>query len=253
MAKPILVANWKNHPKSLREAGIILKGLGRSAPLYKRLATFIAVPFPYLDLVLTKARRFASVASQNMAPVLQGTHTGVVTPDILKSFGTKLTILGHSELRALGETDAAVSEKVRMAIRSGILPLVCVGERAVEEDGSHFEFVRQQLKASLAGLRKADANRLMIAYEPIWAIGKHASDALKPENLSESIIFIRKVLVEIFGRTLAEKVPILYGGSVEPAGVEALWKVGKVQGFLVGHASLRPNDFKAIAQALLSK
>lgn len=252
MPKPIVVLNWKNHPNSLFEAKSLLKKLVRDSRSHKKVSLFIAPPYTYLAEVAS-SRRSIGIASQDMPQEAQGSHTGEVSPEILKSFGVKLAIIGHSERRAQGESDGVVSKKAKNAIRSGITPLVCVGEEKREEDGEHFEFLRKQLKLSLATLQKSDANKLMIAYEPIWAIGKSAKESIKAEELSEVIIFIRKVLVEVFGRTLAEKIPILYGGSVEPANAASLWQTKSVRGFLVGHASLNARDLKSIVESLFEK
>lgn len=254
MAKLILVANWKNHPNSLSEVKILLGQLSRDSKLYKKLSLFVAPPLPYFESVSLCIRNFANLASQDISSELSGTHTGNITPDILKSFGVRLSIIGHSERRALGETNELVTQKIKVALRSGIMPLVCVGEIVRDQDGEHFEFLRQEIKLSLAGLnRKADITKLAIAYEPVWAIGKNASEAINPTDLSESIIFIKKVLTDMFGRTTAEHVPILYGGSVEPDNAGMLIKETGVKGFLVGHASLNAKNFKTIAQSLISK
>ncbi|MDP3763956.1 MAG: triose-phosphate isomerase family protein [bacterium] len=254
MARPILVANWKNRPGSLDEARILLKQLSRSSQLYKKLALFIAPPLPYLESVSLRSGRFASLASQDMPSQSGGTRTGTITPDILKSFGVRLVILGHSERRAEDETNDSVSQKVKMALRSGITPLVCVGELSRDQDGEHFEFLREQLKLSLASLgRKADISKLALTYEPVWAIGKRANDAMEPADLKQSVIFIKKVLTDMFGRRAAERVPILYGGSVEPANAGALFGGTGIRGFLVGHASLNAKTFKEIAESLISK
>jgi len=253
MAKPILVANWKNHPNSLLEARSLLRQLSRDSRFYKKLSLFIAPPLPYFESVSQRIKNFANLASQDISSSVGGTHTGSVTPDILKSFGVRLSIIGHSERRALGETNELVSEKVKIALRSGIVPLVCIGEVSRDQDGEHFEFLRGQLKLSLASLRKADASKLVIVYEPVWAIGKHATDAIEPKDLSQGVIFIRKVLTDMFGRKTAECIPILYGGSVEPADVSMLWHDTGVRGFLVGHASLDAKSFRVIAESLISK
>ena len=128
MNKRILVANWKNHPDSLTRASIILKGLSKNPAVYKKLRTYIAPPLPYFESVSKNIKSFAMLASQDIFFVTEGIYTGAVTPDILKSFGVKLSIIGHSERRALGETDKKVSEKIKVALKSGIVPLVCVGE-----------------------------------------------------------------------------------------------------------------------------
>ncbi len=250
MTKPILVANWKNHPESLARTVTLLSGLAKKPSLYKNLATFIAPPFPYFESVSKKIKSFATLSSQDIFFSPEGTYTGAITPDILKSFGVKMAIIGHSERRALGETNEVVLEKIKSAYRSGIIPLLCIGERERNAEGEHFEFIEEELKLSLEGIRrKDDAERLMIAYEPIWAIGKKASDAITPQDLSQMVIFIKKILTDIFGRESAEKIPILYGGSVEPDNAKALMETG-VRGFLVGHASLDAKSFSEIAHGM---
>ncbi|MEX2013411.1 MAG: triose-phosphate isomerase [Parcubacteria group bacterium] len=254
MAKPILIANWKNHPGSLAEATFLLKQLSRNFKLYKKLSLFIAPPLPYLEPVSRRSRSFARLASQDLPSRSNGTHTGQVTSDILKSFGVRLAILGHSERRAEGETSELVAEKVKVALRSGIVPLVCVGEISRDQDGEHFEFLRDELKSSLAGLnKKTDVSKLALAYEPVWAIGKRAEDAMAPADLTQSVLFIKKVLTDMFGRAMAERIPILYGGSVESVNVGALFGETGIKGFLVGHASLNAKSFEAVARSLISK
>lgn len=254
MARPILVANWKNHPGSLAEAKALLRQLSRDQSIYKKLSFFIAPPLPYFEATSLRLGSFVRLASQDIFSLPDGTYTGQVTPDILKSFGVQLAIIGHSECRALGETSEEVSRKVKVALRAGIVPLVCVGELSRDQDGEHFEFLREELKLSLSGFnRKADALKLALAYEPVWAIGKRAQDAIAPSDLSQSIIFIKKVLTDLFGRAIAERIPILYGGSVEPSNAPILLNETGIRGFLVGHASLSAKSFKVIAEALISK
>lgn len=254
MAKPILIANWKNHPGSLDEAKVFLRRLSKDSRIYKRLSLFVAPPVTYFESVSQRIRNFGQLASQNISSLPLGNYTGQVTQDILKSFGVRLAIIGHSERRSFGETSEHISRKVKTALRSGITPLVCIGELNRDQDGEHFEFLREQLKVSLSGLnRKADALKLMLAYEPAWAIGKHAKDSLSAADLSQSVIFIKKVLTDIFGRAAAERIPILYGGSVESANAHLLFRETGVKGFLVGHASLDAKSFKLIAEALISK
>lgn len=249
--KLILVGNWKNNPSSLREAGNLLTGLGKKARLFKKLSVFIAPPLPYLESVTKKSKNFAALASQDIFFSPDGTHTGVVTPDILKSFGVKLSIIGHSERRKLGETNQVIAQKVKTALRSGIIPLICIGEETHDAEGNYFEFLSEEIKASLEGVRrKDDAQRLVIAYEPIWAIGKRGKDAMEPAELSQVVIFIKKVLTEIFGRESAEKIPVLYGGSVEPSNAKNLIKETGIRGFLVGRSSLTTKGFAEIAEAL---
>lgn len=253
MAKKILIANWKNYPGSLAEAQTLVKELAKSNSLYKKLLFSIAAPLVYLPLITEKARKFSVVGVQNLSLLEKGTRTGSLTPEILKSFGVKLVILGHSERRAMGESSPEVSEKVKIALKAGFTPVVCFGELVRDTEGEYFEFLREELKHSLAGLAKADLKKIILAYEPIWAIGKSAKESIKIEDLEETLIFTKKILTLIFGRNSADEVKILYGGSVEPANAPELSQVKGVSGFLVGHSSLKAKNLEAIAKSLINK
>lgn len=249
--KLILIANWKNHPSSLREADRLVTAFSKRKKLFKKVSAYIAPPLPYIDLVARKAKSFSTLAAQDIFFTADGTHTGVVTPDILKSFGVKLCIIGHSERRKLGETNQVVAEKVKTALKAGITPLICIGEEVHDVEGNYFEFLSEQIRASLEGIRrKDDAQRLVIAYEPIWAIGKKGKDAMEASDLSQMVIFIKKTLTEIFGRESADKIPVIYGGSVEPINAKSLMKETGVRGFLVGHASLDAKSFVSIVESV---
>ena len=252
MAKPILIANWKNKPASLRDAKVLMTGLRKKSALYKKLQLFIAPPATYYDLVAQKISGYAHLASQGFPEKSEGTHTGLISAEILQDFGVRLAILGHSEERALGETNLEVAKKIRLSMKYGLTPLVCVGESERDLEGNHLEFIRDQLKQSLEGLKRKDVEKVMIAYEPVWAIGKRAKDAITPEGLTEMTLFIRRVLTDMYGRNNADKISILYGGSVEPRNAEALYRGTGVRGFLVGHESLNPTDFKQIAESLVN-
>ncbi len=252
MAKPILVANWKNYPASLSEAQALLRVLSKKRELFKKVSLFIAPPLPYFESVASRARSFSQLASQDITLVPKGTYTGEITPDILKSFGTKLSIVGHSERRALGETSKDISEKIKVALKSGFAPLVCFGEKERDAEGEYFELLRQDLKLTLGALKKNEVVKIALAYEPVWAIGAEAKGAISLEELAQTVIFVRKALTDLFGRALAEKVPILYGGSVDPSNAKELMKTG-IRGFLVGRASLNAKSFEAIAREITSK
>ncbi len=252
MTKPILVANWKNRPDSLGKANEILKGFSKKSDVYKKLNTFIAPPLAYFESVSKKTKTFSKLASQDIS-IGKKTTTGAVEVDILQGFGVRLSIIGHSDRRALGETNEEVTEKIKVALKAGITPLVCVGENERDREGEFLEFIRHQIRLSLGGIKKKEnATKLVVAYEPVWAIDKGAKYAMAPEDLAQMIIFIRKVLTDIYDRKTADKIPILYGGSVEKSGVEGLVRTG-INGFLVGQASLDPENFGKIAQALLKK
>lgn len=249
--KMILVGNWKNHPNSIKEAKNILNGLTRRSKIFKKLSTYIAPPSAYMDLVSSKVRGLGGLASQDIFHTTSGTYTGTTSAEMLKGFGIRLSIVGHSERRKLGETNQMVSEKLRVALKSGITPLLCVGEDVHDAEGGYFEVLREQIKSSLDGIKKGEeAKKLIVAYEPVWAIGDRADKAMEPLELSQMVIFIRKVLTEAFGRKVADHIPVLYGGSVDDTNAESLVLNTGINGFLVGRASLNPEMFAKIAQAL---
>jgi triosephosphate isomerase len=226
--------------------------MARANLKYKKLSVYIAPPLPYLGLVSEKAGKFSKLASQGMPLEEKNALTEGVTPDMLKSFGVKLAIVGHSERRALGETNKTVSEKVRTALAQGIIPLLCIGEEEHDAEGEYLDFLRHQLKASLEGVKRTEAGKLMIAYEPIWAIGARAKDVITPRDLAQTSLYIKRLLSDMYGRENAENIPILYGGSVDASNAEVLAKEGNTDGFLVGRASLDHKSFLSIAEELVS-
>lgn len=252
MAKPILVANWKNYPASLDEAKTLLKGYAKKRDLYKKTRLFVAPPSTYFESTADKVKSFGHLAAQDLF-AKAGTHTGTVSLDMLKSFGTRLVIVGHSERRALGETALEAGEKARAAFKAGLTPLVCFGEKSRDADGEHFRTLQEELRTLLGGFSKKDVGACMLAYEPLWAIGAKAKGAIDPTELSQTILFIKKALADLFGRAAAEKVAILYGGSVDHTNAGLLLRNSGAHGLLVGRASLNPKSFEGIARSITDK
>ncbi len=169
---------------------------------------------------------------------------------MLRDLSVRYVIVGHSERRALGETDETVARKARAVVDAGLSPIVCIGEDHRDERGQHFHFLAEQLTQSLKGIGKARAKDVVIAYEPLWAIGKTYDAAMDPHSLHEMALFIRKVLTKIFGRSVGLTMRVLYGGSVEEENAESLLRGTGVDGFLIGHASLDLAQLRGIIRAL---
>lgn len=189
------------------------------------------------------------VGAQTLSSHEGGAHTGEVSGAMLKDAGALFSIIGHSERREAGESSWAVRAELEQALKAGLTPILCVGERERGRDGEHFSFIEEQLTSALKNIPKNVLKKLIIAYEPVWAIGKKSEDAMKPADLEEMVIFVRKVLADLLDRSAGLKVPILYGGSVDPQNVSALLSEGGVNGFLVGRASAQIDDFLAIIAA----
>jgi triosephosphate isomerase (TIM) len=246
--KLLVVANWKLNPPTLKEAHALLKNTKRALPRARSADVIICPPLPFL-FALAKGERSLAFGAQDVSAQIAGAYTGEVSATMLKSVGASYAIIGHSERRALGESDAEVSKKLRIALDEKITPILCVGELERDEQGSHLAVLADQLTNSLASVLRGEIAKIIIAYEPVWAIGRRAEDALDAHGVHGTVIFIRKILSDRYGREYAEKVRILYGGSVEPGNVHALVRESGVSGFLVGHASLLPASFAEIIRA----
>jgi len=210
----------------------------------------ICAPFTALHAISGVFRESAvSLGAQNMHHLKEGAYTGEISSLMIKDAGCRYVILGHSERRQFfGETDRGVSEKLASALDRGICPIVCVGEVLDErEAGDTQKVVEAQVRGSLDGLDPGQAEEIIIAYEPVWAIGtgRTASDG----DAQQVISFIRQILFKMFGREASEKIRILYGGSVKPDNAAGLMEQPDIDGALVGGASLDVKSFASIIEA----
>lgn len=246
--KRIIVANWKMNPKTAKEAGKIAASIAVAARGLKNVETVVCPSFTHLgQLSKIKGRRLF-LGAQDVFYEDLGAFTGEVSPAMLKDAGVNYAIIGHSERRMhQNESDAAVNKKVRAALKAGLKAILCVGERE-RVPGELPDIVKKELLADLADIPPQKAKNIIIAYEPIWAVGVHGHPDT-PENLFEIAIYIRRVLLDIFGKKAAETIPILYGGSVDDKNAADFLRVAGVHGLLVGRASIDPKKFCAILKA----
>ncbi|MTV50191.1 triose-phosphate isomerase [Heliobacillus mobilis] len=245
MRKTIIAGNWKMH-KTIAEAVTLAEAIKSQNP-NPTVEIVICPPFTALAEVAKAVQGSpVAVAAQNMHWEVQGAFTGEVSPAMVKDAGCKYVVLGHSERRQyFGETDETVNKKVKAAIAHELIPIVCVGETLEQrEAGQTEDVVATQTKGGLAGLSAQEVADLVIAYEPVWAIGtgRTASD----DDAQQVNAYIRSVVAEVFGKEAAEAVRIQYGGSVKPSNAENLLAKGDIDGALVGGASLKIEDFQGI-------
>lgn len=234
---------------SPKEARAFAAGLRKGARGFAGVEAWIAPAFPLIAPVAEALKGSSiKVGAQTVSAHADAPHTGEVSAKLLKNLGVSFVIVGHSERRAAGETDEAIRAQVAAATSAGLVAILCVGESERHPDGSHFQEIANQLARALRESNVQPA-RLVVAYEPVWAIGKSAQEAMQAEELEETVIFIRKILSESLSREAVAKVAILYGGSVEPQNAKALMQGGGVNGFLVGHASANIDSFKQILTA----
>ncbi|WP_055666894.1 triose-phosphate isomerase [Desnuesiella massiliensis] len=245
MRKAIIAGNWKMHytvdeaVKTIEE----LKSLVKDATC----DVVVCVPFIALDAVVKAAKGTnVKVGAQNMYFEEKGAFTGEVAPGMLEAMGVDYVIIGHSERRQyFNETDATVNKKLKAAFAHNIVPILCVGESLEEREANITnEVIGMQVKLDLMGLTAEQVEKLVIAYEPIWAIG--TGKTATSEQANETIAAIRSVVEALYGKTVADKVRIQYGGSVKPSTIKEQMAMSDIDGALVGGASLIASDFAAI-------
>ena len=246
----LVVANWKMNPSTLDEAKGIFDYVRSKAEETKNTTVVVCPPFTYIQpLYKLKFPKNIFLGAQNMSEYEKGAHTGEVSANILKNIGASYTIIGHSERRAAGETDQIIRKKLEIAFANNLIPILCIGEKERDKEGLHLDFIKNQIIDCLKGLSKKNITGLIVAYEPIWAIGKSVKEAMNPTDIHVITLYIKKIVGENIDRDTAKTIKILYGGSVEAENAGSIMQYGNVNGFLVGHASLSEQEFYKILQA----
>lgn len=243
--KRLLVGNWKMN-LLVEEARAFARRFRELAPEWKQenIEVGIAPPFTAISaLVHGLSDLSVSIGAQNCHWLNNGAHTGEVSPSMLLELGASLVIVGHSERRQFyGETSKCVALRAQSALKNSLRTIVCVGETAQDyEKGNTSQVVHQQVSASLEGISKEHSRQLVVAYEPVWAIGTGL--AATPEIAAKVHLQIRDILLHTFGSNIGEGIPILYGGSTTPENISALVSQKNINGALVGGASLKPDLF----------
>ena len=247
MEAMLIVSNWKAYVERPEKAKALLAAASRANKGAHEIV--LAPPAPFLAL-LSAGRSKVRFAAQDISLATAGAHTGEVTAAAVAGAGASYVIVGHSERRAQGETDGAILDKVRHALAHKLTPILCIGERERDDDAQYLKFIREQLAAVFAHLTPKERLAVVIAYEPVWAIGKGATDAITSPDLAELILYIRKVLGDYLPGKARERVRIIYGGSVEPANIRELAGGGGIDGFLIGHASVDVPTYTALVKAI---
>jgi triosephosphate isomerase len=246
MRKPIIAGNWKMYktiPEARKLVGELLNQLGGET----KVEVVFCPPFIALAAVKELLRNTPyGLAAQNLHWKAEGAYTGEVSPQMLKDAGCDYVIIGHSERREyFGETDETVNLKAKAALDAGIKPIICVGESLAQREAGETEsLIKRQTEAALSGLNPADIPQIVIAYEPIWAIGTGKSS--NGADANQVIGLIRKTVAGLFGTEAASQMRIQYGGSVKPENIKEFMDQPEIDGALVGGASLKTDSFMKI-------
>jgi len=248
MAKKIIIANWKMNPQTAEEALRLVKGI-LAQRLSKNIELIIAPPFVYLDLIKKTCGKEIKLAVQNISWAERGAYTGEVSSLMVKNLGCDYVIIGHSERRhKMGETDEMINLKLKAAFKVGLVPVLAVGERELNDD--IIKVLTQQVKSALEGIGVSEIGHLIIAYEPVWAISTSGTGMIDtPDHALSAALLIRKIMGNLYGSEWTADLPVLYGGSVTDENAYDFIAQSGINGALVGGASLELQDFIKIIKA----
>jgi len=245
MNKKIIVANWKMNPMSVGEAKEIVTELKNKSKGFGDVCLVICPPFIFLNEVSTiiSSSKKIILGAQDVFIGQGVSHTGEVGVGLLKKVCVKYILVGHSERRVALDNDEVVKEKMLGSLKAGFKTILCVGEKERNEHGDHYHEVKKQIEDAIVKLPKKLIKDLVIAYEPVWAIGRPESEAMKPDQLHEMTIFIKRLISDTLGTKEVSKIKILYGGSVTKNNAKEIVEKGNVDGLLIGRESLKLENF----------
>ena len=245
----IIVANWKayvEHFEHAQKLFAVSKKLIRDSSC----TIVLAPPTPFLGALALTNKTDIAFSAQDVSASVGGSETGEVTAPMIATVGATYVIVGHSERRARGDTNAQIAEKIERVLSHSLTPILCVGERERDSEGRYLAYIREELTTALAPLDPKERSKVIVAYEPLWAIGKTAEHAVQRDDLFEMILYLRKVLGDFLPAKTASRARILYGGAVEADNIRDLSTSGGVDGFLVGHASSQVESFALLVKNL---
>ena len=248
MRNKIVAGNWKMN-KTLKEGIELANEINNLVSKSNNKSVVVILGTPFIHLAEVNKiidPKFISISAQNCASKPGGAYTGEISVEMIQSTGAKYVIIGHSERRAyFGEEEQILNKKVNLTLAKNLIPIFCCGERLEErETGIHFDVVKNQLDKALFDLEESEFKKIVIAYEPVWAIGTGVNAT--PDQAQEMHRFIRNLIAERYGKEIAESISILYGGSCKPSNAKELFANPDVDGGLIGGASLKADDFFAV-------
>lgn len=250
MRKPIIAGNWKMF-KTRDEALFFILKVSDKMPEREKVDTVIFSQAPLLRCLSKRKGDELEIGAQNLFYEDEGAYTGEISGPLIKSYNIDYVLIGHSERRQyFHETDEDVNKKIKAAFRNDLLPIVCIGEKLEErESGKTTEVLERQTKAAFKDISAVDVSNIVIAYEPIWAIG--TGKTASAEQADEACGFIRSVIKDLYGEVVSEEIRIQYGGSVKPENIVELMSKENIDGALIGGASLVPEKFVELTNAPL--
>lgn len=247
MLKKLIIANWKMNPQTQKDSDKIFGEISKAIKDFKNSTVVVCPPFPFIPNIKSKNKnKKIFIGAQNIASEAEGAYTGEVSAKMINNIGVSYVILGHSERRAMGEDNSVVNKKILLALKNKLVPVLCVGEKERDHNGFYLSFVKNQIHECLASVSKAQIKNVIIAYEPVWAIGSSASRTADVPEFIEMSIFIKKIISDLYDIKIAHSTFVLYGGSVHPENALSFLSEGNADGLLVGRDSLNPKKIAKI-------
>ena len=250
MRKQIVAGNWKMNTNIAEGISLALELRELENKFNDNIEVVVIPPFTHISEISNiLSDTDIKIGAQNCASEEKGAYTGEISAEMIASLEAKYVTIGHSERRAYyGETNSILNKKVKLAIKNNLTPIYCCGEKLEEREAkNHFDVVKTQISEGLFDLDNKDFSKIVIAYEPVWAIGTGVTAS--PEQAQEIHEFIRNIITEKYGKEIAENISILYGGSVKPSNANEIFGKTDVDGGLIGGAALKSNDFMGIINA----
>jgi triosephosphate isomerase len=243
-----IVGNWKMNPATFEEAKKLASDTNRIAGKSPKVAVIVCPPAVFIDGLSRGKEKAIGFGAQDIDHREKGSFTGSMSASQVKSVGAEYVIIGHSERRAAGDTDAMITDKVRLALSAGLKVILCVGEKERDAHAQYLRVVREQILSAVSSIDKKHFRSVLVAYEPVWAIGKSYDTALSPVDIHEMCIYIKKIVAEAAGTQEGLRTPVLYGGSVNFENAQKILVDGEVSGLLIGRQSLETEGFGAIIE-----
>ncbi len=242
----LIIANWKMNPQSIKEVETIFTNVSKSIKNIKNTDIVICPPFPFLFLKAKIKNKFIKLGSQDVFYEKDGSYTGEVSTSMLNNFGVEYILIGHSERRSQGEGNEIINKKIITTLKAKMFPIFCIGEKERDNNGFYLSFIKQQIIEGLSNITKIQVKNIVIAYEPIWAIGANATREATSLEFIETRIYIKKIIADLYDIKTANEIKIIYGGSVNPLNARIFLEEGNADGLLVGRDSLNPKKFCSI-------
>ena len=248
MRKKLIIANWKMTPDTADKAKALFAATVKAGKKMRNAKVVACPPFIWISALAGSRKSKVVLGAQDVFWEESGSYTGEISVKMLRNAGVQYVIIGHSERRRLGETDEMINKKIKRAITGNLKVIFCVGEFERDEAGNYFQFLKDEIKKGLKDIPSRFLKNLVVVYEPVWAIsrvnrsGKARFNADNPEDTFQMATYIKRILVSTFGKQ-ARRVPVLYGGSVDPRNAGDFLEKGNVDGLLVGRASWNGKSF----------